>query len=138
MACCSSRRRSGGRGPSFVADTDSTPTTPLSPLAALGQAITAAAPQGAVLDARVTRRAETAPGELVVRLRREAVLPVMLMLRDDPRFSFEQCMDICGVDWPDRAERFEVVWNLLSLRHNQRVRVITGTEACSATSSMWL
>ena len=73
-----------------MADTDSTPTTPLSPLAALGQAITAAAPQGAVLDARVTRRAETAPGELVVRLRREAVLPVMLMLRDDPRFSFEQ------------------------------------------------
>ena len=128
MACCSSRRRSGGRGPSFVADTDSTPSAPLSPLAALGQAITAAAPQGSVLDARVTRRAETAPGELVVRLRREAVLPVMLMLRDDPRFAFEQCMDICGVDWPERAERFEVVWNLLSLRHNHRVRVIASTD----------
>ncbi|UPG71837.1 NADH-quinone oxidoreductase subunit C [Roseomonas gilardii subsp. gilardii] len=111
-----------------MADTDSTPSAPLSPLAALGQAITAAAPQGSVLDARVTRRAETAPGELVVRLRREAVLPVMLMLRDDPRFAFEQCMDICGVDWPGRAERFEVVWNLLSLRHNHRVRVIASTD----------
>ncbi len=141
MACCSSRRRSGGRGPSFVADTDSTPpSAPLSPLAALGQAITAAAPQGSVLDARVTRRAETAPGELVVRIRRDAVLPVMLMLRDDPRFACEQCMDICGVDWPDRTERFEVVWNLLSLTHNHRVRVVTETDEntpVASVSAIW-
>ncbi|MFC0408159.1 NADH-quinone oxidoreductase subunit C [Roseomonas elaeocarpi] len=104
-------------------NTDSTPETPpQSAAAALGAAISAAAPAGAVLDARVNR-----VGELVLTVRREAVLPLAMLLRDDPRFAFEQCMDICGVDWPDRPERFEVVWNLLSLRHNHRVRLVTRT-----------
>ncbi len=53
---------------------------------------------------------------------------VMLVLRDDPRFAFEQCMDICGVDWPERAERFDVVYNLLSVSLNQRLRVIVTTD----------
>ncbi|MFM7303178.1 MAG: NADH-quinone oxidoreductase subunit C, partial [Alphaproteobacteria bacterium] len=61
--------------------------------------------------------------ELAVEANRDQLLPLMLMLRDDTRFSFEQCMDICGVDWPERAERFEVVYNLLSLAENCRIRV---------------
>ena len=44
----------------------------------------------------------------------------MTTLRDDPRFAFEQVMDICGVDWPERPERFDVVYNLLSVSLNQR------------------
>ena len=48
----------------------------------------------------------------------------MTALRDDPRFAFEQMMDLCGVDWPERAERFDVVYNLLSVSLNHRVRVI--------------
>ena len=53
---------------------------------------------------------------------------LMTTLRDDPRFAFEQVMDICGVDWPQREERFDVVYNLLSVSLNQRLRVIVTTD----------
>ncbi len=68
-------------------------------------------------------------GEVVAVAERELVIPVMQTLRDDPRFAFEQVMDICGVDWPDRAERFDVVYNLLSVSLNHRLRVIVHTDA---------
>ena len=91
-------------------------------LAGLGKLIAeAAAP--AVIEARVARGAE-----LVITARREALLPLMALLKTDTRFAFEQCMDICGVDHPERAERFEVVYNLLSLSLNQRVRVKVATD----------
>jgi NADH-quinone oxidoreductase subunit C len=93
-------------------------------LSELGAQVAACLPPGVVLEASVARGAE-----LVIRIQREAVRNVMAVLRTDPRFAFEQCMDICGVDWPDRAERFDVVWNLLSLTHNHRIRVITATDA---------
>ena len=63
-------------------------------------------------------------GEVVAEAGRDGLVTLMTTLRDDPRFAFEQAMDICGVDWPDRAERFDVVYNLLSVTLNQRVRVI--------------
>jgi NADH-quinone oxidoreductase subunit C len=49
-------------------------------------------------------------------------------LRDAPEFAFEQLMDISGVDYPERAERFDVNYHLLSLRHNLRVRVKVSTD----------
>ena len=61
--------------------------------------------------------------ELIVTVRREAVVRVLSILRDDSNCLFKQLVDICGVDYPEREQRFEVVYNLLSLRHNQRVRV---------------
>jgi NADH-quinone oxidoreductase subunit C len=67
-------------------------------------------------------------GEVVARAEREGFVPLMITLRDDPRFLFEQCMDICGVDWPERALRFDVVYNLLSVSLNQRLRVIVETD----------
>jgi NADH-quinone oxidoreductase subunit C len=67
-------------------------------------------------------------GEVVARGGRDGLVSLMTTLRDDPRFAFEQCMDICGVDWPDRPERFEVVYNLLSVSLNQRLRVIVSTD----------
>jgi NADH-quinone oxidoreductase subunit C len=63
-------------------------------------------------------------GEAVIEAERDTLVALMTTLRDDPRFAFEQVMDICGVDWPDRAERFDVVYNLLSVSLNQRLRVI--------------
>ena len=48
-------------------------------------------------------------GEVVVLAERDALYGLMSTLCDDPRFSFEQVMDICGVDWPEREERFDVV-----------------------------
>jgi NADH-quinone oxidoreductase subunit C len=75
-------------------------------------------------------------GELVAWARADAILPIMLTLRDDPRFACEQMMDLCGVDWPERAERFDVVYNLLSVSRNQRVRVIVGTDEATPVPSI--
>jgi len=59
----------------------------------------------------------------------DALPALMTTLRDDPRFAFEQMMDLCGVDWPERSQRFDVVYNLLSVALDQRVRVIVATDA---------
>ncbi len=61
--------------------------------------------------------------ELMVRARRDAIVRVLTFLRDDANCRFQQLMDICGVDYPERERRFEVVYNMLSLIHNMRVRV---------------
>jgi NADH-quinone oxidoreductase subunit C len=75
-------------------------------------------------------------GEAVIRTDRDALLGVLETLRDDPRFAFEQLMDICGVDWPQRPERFDVVYNLLSVSLNHRIRVIVTTDEASAVPSV--
>ena len=75
-------------------------------------------------------------GELAVRVRRDSILKVLTVLRDDPRFLFRQLMDVCGVDWPGREERFEVVYNLLSLKHNRRIRLkLTTREGVTVASA---
>ena len=74
--------------------------------------------------------------ELTVHVARDALIPVATALRDDPRFAFEQCMDICGVDWPERTERFDVVYNLLSVSLNQRVRVVVTASAETPVASV--
>jgi NADH-quinone oxidoreductase subunit C len=74
--------------------------------------------------------------ELVAAASRESLPAVMTTLRDDPRFAFEQLMDLCGVDWPDRPERFDVVYNLLSVSLNQRVRIIVTTDAVTPVASV--
>jgi NADH-quinone oxidoreductase subunit C len=82
----------------------------------LGDAVAAALPDE-VLGAEVVY------DELILWARREAIAKVLGYLRDDQNCQFKQLMDITAVDFPDRAERFEVVYNLLSLKHNQRIRV---------------
>ncbi len=96
----------------------------------LGAEIGAAA-GGAVTEAFVERGQE-----LVLRTTRDRLIGLMLLLRDDPRFRFEQLMDLCGVDFPERAERFDVVVNLLSLTHNRRVRVIVSTDEQAPVPSL--
>ncbi len=71
---------------------------------------------------------EVAHGELIIGARREAIERVLQFLRDDAACSFKLLLDVCGVDYPDRAERFEIVYNLLSLNHNHRVRVKVSTD----------
>ncbi len=107
------------------------PLTAGDALHALGAAVAAAAPQGAVESVAVEHGVE-----LVLRVRREALLAVMALLRDDPRFAFEQCMDICGVDWPERSPRFDVVYNLLSLSLNRRIRVIVEADEATPVPSL--
>lgn len=66
---------------------------------------------------------EVAHGELMITVPRTSLLTVLRFLRDDVNLQFKQLMDVCAVDYPEREERFEVVYNLLSLTQNQRVRI---------------
>lgn len=67
-------------------------------------------------------------GELMLDVARPSIVKVLTFLRDDVNFQFKQLMDVCGVDHPDREERFEVVYNLLSLSQNFRVRIRVTTD----------
>ena len=67
-------------------------------------------------------------GELMVEVKRDALVHAATFLRDDPKCLFKVMVDLCGVDYPDRPERFDVVLNLLSMRLNQRVRVKVRTD----------
>ena len=90
-------------------------------LTELGDHIAAALPED-VIDTTV------ALGELIVGVQWSSIVRVLTFLRDDSSCQFKCLIDVCGVDYPDREERFEVVYNLLSLRHNQRVRVKLTTD----------
>jgi len=76
----------------------------------------------AVLDTRI------AVGELTITVPGHEIGAVLTLLRDDPGCRFEVLIDICGVDWPARAMRFDVVYHLLSPRLNQRLRVKVHTD----------
>ena len=75
-------------------------------------------------------------GELMMRVERDAVVEVMRFLRDDAKCQFKLLVDVCGVDWPDRVERFDVVYNLLSLKLNQRIRIKVSTDEDTAVPSV--
>ena len=68
-------------------------------------------------------RSEVAFGELTLYAEAEHIVSVIKKLRDDGRCRFEVLIDICGVDWPARERRFDIVYHLLSPRLNQRIRV---------------
>ncbi|MCC7305609.1 MAG: NADH-quinone oxidoreductase subunit C [Alphaproteobacteria bacterium] len=61
--------------------------------------------------------------ELVFKTTRESLLKFLAFLRNDKECRFSQLIDITAVDYPGREERFEIVYNLLSMKHNRRVRV---------------
>ncbi len=83
-------------------------------------------PLGAEMVGELGVEAQTAHGELTLFAPRDRIVEVLTALRD--RFGFQQLIDLCGVDYPDRAERFEVVYHLLSLTRNVRVRVKVSTD----------
>ncbi|KIE06152.1 NADH-quinone oxidoreductase subunit C [Candidatus Jidaibacter acanthamoeba] len=61
--------------------------------------------------------------ELIVELEAKAIERFLKFLRDDKKCLFSMLVDICGVDYPQREKRFEVVYNLLSLKYNMRIRL---------------
>ena len=75
-------------------------------------------------------------GEIVAHAGRDGLVGLMTALRDTAGMQFEQVMDVCGVDWPERADRFDVVYNLLSVSLNQRARVIVTTDAVTPVPSV--
>ncbi len=97
-------------------------------LAELGQRI-AAVLTGAVREARV------AADELVLDVEAGEIVRVLTYLRDDPACAFRTLVDICGVDWPERAKRFDVVYHLLSLTKNRRIRLKLQVEEDAAVPS---
>ena len=77
-------------------------------------------------------------GELVVYAAPADAYALLARLRDD--FAFAQVMDICGVDFPERAARFDVVYNLLSVTRNARIRVVlqtSGAAPIASVSALW-
>ena len=76
-----------------------------------------------------------ARGETTVTVPRDQIVAVLTRLRDDPALQFENLIDICGVDYPSRTERFEVVYHLLSLRRNLRLRVKISTDETTPVPS---
>ena len=75
-------------------------------------------------------------GEIVALAGLEGLVGLMTGLRDGAGLRFEQVMDICGVDWPERAMRFDVVYNLLSVSLNHRARVIVQTDTTTPVPSV--
>ncbi|MBC7985609.1 MAG: NADH-quinone oxidoreductase subunit C [Sphingomonadaceae bacterium] len=76
-------------------------------------------------------------GEVALHVRREGLVQTMAQLRDE---GYQQLMEMAGVDWPDRPERFEIVYCLLSLTRNHRIRVhVTTHEETPVPSitSLW-
>lgn len=66
---------------------------------------------------------ETVNGETVVHAGAAHLLPLLEFLRDDAKCLFKQLVDVTAVDWPAREKRFDVVYQLLSFKHNKRIRV---------------
>ena len=67
-------------------------------------------------------------GEVALSVSAERIVEVMSLLRDDPALQFQQLIDVCGADYPQRAKRFDVVYHLLSMTKNRRIRVKVETD----------
>jgi NADH-quinone oxidoreductase subunit C len=90
-------------------------------LAALAEHLSASLPG-------VVQVADIHHGELSIRVPRDGLIDTLTFLRDDAHCRFTVLCDICGVDYPERPERFEVVYNLLSMARNLRIRVKVETD----------
>lgn len=88
------------------------------------------------LGAYIASQAESVTGEPVVELdeltitaRTDKIVDLLVFLRNDPECRFSLLVDLCGVDFPGRSDRFEIVYHLLSMHLNQRIRVKISTDA---------
>ena len=73
--------------------------------------------------------------ELTLYVAPSAVIPVLTFLRDHSQCQYKACMDISGVDFPERDKRFEVVYHLLSVKYGSRIRVKTYASEVDAVPS---
>ncbi|MGE4218929.1 MAG: NADH-quinone oxidoreductase subunit C [Alphaproteobacteria bacterium] len=75
-------------------------------------------------------------GELIVRVRAASIPRALKILKNDASCAFKILIDLCGVDYPSREKRFEIVYNLLSVKHNRRIRIKTETDEDTAVPSV--
>jgi NADH-quinone oxidoreductase subunit C len=80
--------------------------------------------------------AEFQKDEFCVVVKAQSIVPFLTFLRDDSRCLFKQLVDVCGADYPERPKRFDVVYNLLSLKHNARIRVKVQTDESTPVDSV--
>ncbi|MFZ1814495.1 MAG: NADH-quinone oxidoreductase subunit C [Rhizobiaceae bacterium] len=73
--------------------------------------------------------------ELTIIVGRDDLISTLRFLRDDSKMAFWNIIDICGVDYPERTDRFEVVYHLLSPRLNSRIRVKVSTDEMTPIAS---
>jgi NADH-quinone oxidoreductase subunit C len=90
---------------------------------------------GEVLGAKILSQ-QIAFEELTITVAAEEIVEVVTMLRDDPQLKFVSFIDICGVDWPEREKRFDVVYHFLSPTKNHRIRIKVQTDADTAVPSI--
>ena len=90
---------------------------------------------GAVLEAELVDSV-IAHSELSITVTGAAIARVLTYLRDEPSLLFRELVDLCGVDYPARAQRFDVVYHLLSLHHNLRLRVRVETDEATPVPSV--
>ena len=80
---------------------------------------------------------EVVKDELSITVKRADIIDALILLRDDADCLFRQLSDITAVDWPGRMpDRFDVVYHLLSMRHNQRIRVKVATDDATPVPSI--
>ena len=75
-------------------------------------------------------------GEITLTVARDDIVAVLQALRDTPGLEYQQLMEIAGVDYPERAERFEANYHLLSLTRNRRIRVKVSTDEATPVPSV--
>src|SRR6185503_14314092 len=75
-------------------------------------------------------------GEVTLVVKRESIVDVCRALRDTKGLEYQQLMEIAGVDYPERPERFEVAYHLLSLTRNRRIRVKVSAGEATAVPSV--
>src|SRR4051812_10650248 len=104
------------------------------------------APDDGVIDAAKAAlgdsvlAASQAVGEVTLTVKRDEIVSVLKGLRETPGLEYQQLMDIAGVDYPERPERFEVVYHLLSLTLNRRIRVKIATDEATpvpTVTTLW-
>jgi NADH-quinone oxidoreductase subunit C len=83
-----------------------------------------------VLDASI------AYGELTVTVPADEIVRTIRFLHDDPECRFVSFIDLCGADYPGREKRFDIVYHLLSPRHNRRIRVKAQTDEVTPVPSI--
>jgi NADH-quinone oxidoreductase subunit C len=79
---------------------------------------------------------QVALGDLVIRVEPQQIVEILTFLRDDPDCRFVCFIDICGVDYPGRVNRFDVVYHLLSPAFNTRIRIKLETDETTTVPSV--
>nr|WP_306422336.1 NADH-quinone oxidoreductase subunit C [Geminicoccus harenae] len=83
-----------------------------------------------LLDARI------AYDELTIEVPGQRIVDVLTVLRDDPGCLFKVLLDVTAVDRPENEQRFTVVYHLLSMKHNRRIRVVVATDEFTPVPSV--